>query len=256
MKIDILMAIYFKDRLEWIKDSVESTINSCGNYLKNFIVVLDGPIDQQIEDYLKNIKEAKIYKLNKNMGLSYALNYGLSFCSSRYVARMDADDICLPNRFNDQIKIIQESGCDILSGSVIEFDNNNLNYKKMIKKNLYLYNIINHPTIIFKKDKIISLGGYRHIKYFEDYDLWLRAKKNKLNFIFMQEYLVKMRFNNFSLKRRNGILHLIYEINALRIFFFINYLIPLRYLPFWLIRLFIRVLPLNVYSFIRRIIIK
>ena len=250
------MAIYYKDYFDRIKVSVESTIDSCGNYLKNFIVILDGPIDQQIEEYLKKKKEIKVFKLKKNMGLSHALNYGLSFCSSEYVARMDADDICLPNRFNDQIKIIKESDCDILSGSVIEFDSNNLNYKKMIKKNLYLYNVINHPTIIFKKDKIISLGGYRHIKYFEDYDLWLRAKKNKLNFIFMQEFLVKMRFDHFSLKRRNGILHLMYEINALRIFFFVNYLIPFRYLPFWIIRLFIRVLPLNVYSLIRKIIIK
>ena len=56
MKIDILMAIYYKDRLDWTKESVESTINSCGDYLKNFIVVLDGPIDKQIDEYLKKKK--------------------------------------------------------------------------------------------------------------------------------------------------------------------------------------------------------
>lgn len=56
MKIDILMAIYYKDYFDRIKVSVESTIDSCGNYLKNFIVILDGPIDQQIEEYLKKKK--------------------------------------------------------------------------------------------------------------------------------------------------------------------------------------------------------
>lgn len=246
------MAIYYKDRFEWIKNSVESTITSCGNYLKNFIVVLDGPVEKQIEEYLKNINKMKIYKLKKNMGLSYALNYGLSFCSSEYVARMDADDICLPNRFKDQINKIYENDCDIITGLVIE-NNQKSSSKKLIKSNnLYIANTFNHPTVIFKKEKIDALGGYRHIRFFEDYDLWLRAKKNNFHLEFMNEFLVEMRFDDLSLKRRTGIYYMLFEIVALKTFFFNDRLIPFKYLPIWIIRIFIRVLPINIYYLIRK----
>lgn len=254
MKIDILMSVYIGDELDWVKECIVSTLDSIKENLNNFIVVIDGPINNQILKYLKGHKKIKLIKLKKNRGLAYALNYGLKYCSAKYVARIDADDICLKTRFKKQLNILKNNNCDIISSSVIEFDNIT-EYKKMrYNYNFYIVNNINHPTVIYDRNKILNLGGYRNIKFFEDYDLWLRASKKNLLFINLKDFLVKMRFNKNSLKRRNGFKYLLFELKALNIFFFKDRLIPFRFLPFWIIRLFLRIIPINLFSKLRKIL--
>ena len=102
----MLISIYKKNSSE--------ELNRCFNSIKiqsyipnEIILVIDGPIDEKNLLEIKKWNEIlpiKTLKLNNNMGLAYALNYGMKFCNYDWVFRMDIDDVCAKDRFLKQKK--------------------------------------------------------------------------------------------------------------------------------------------------------
>jgi hypothetical protein len=133
--------------------------------------------------------------------------YAVIFCRPRSVD--DADDINDKYRFLKQINFFKRNNPDILGSNIEEI----INGKKFIKKmplkpnlfNFFLMNPINHMSVMFKKDKIINLGGYPEIKYKEDYCLWFLAKISNYNIVNLEAPLVKSRLDAKTLKRRKNI---------------------------------------------------
>jgi glycosyltransferase involved in cell wall biosynthesis len=117
----------------------------------------------------------------KNAGLVASLNLGLSHVSGEYVARMDADDISLANRFQKQLDKLY-AGCDVVGGGITSFDaigNLRDTYypatRLGVLYSLLRNNPIAHPVSMFKTAVVRALQGYRQINYCEDLDLWMRA---------------------------------------------------------------------------------
>lgn len=120
-----------------------------------------------------------------SLGIATSLNDGLSQANGELVARIDADDINLPTRLEQQVQhFVQNPNLVLLGGSalVINQDGDKRDYSKMvptenqqIKKRLLLRNSFIHPTVMFRKNIVELAGGYNP-KCFrtEDYDLWLR----------------------------------------------------------------------------------
>ena len=96
MNFSVLMSVYKKDRLEFVKTALESIVNQTRKP-SEIVLVVDGPVDtelgQWLQDYEEQNKMVQIIVLEENLGLGNALEIGLNRCSYELVARMDADDI-------------------------------------------------------------------------------------------------------------------------------------------------------------------
>lgn len=173
---------------------------------------LDGCKDGSLE-VLRSIQDdrLKIFVSNENIGVSATLNALLASASGHYVARMDADDVCLPNRFNNQMKKIQSLKSDLLFGKAILW-----NPKKLIPfipvptptlsqeeldMAMIRSNPLVHPTLLATKSSLISLGGYRETPA-EDYDLWLRARTLGLQIDRINIFLILYRVHQSQLTKQ------------------------------------------------------
>ena len=175
----------------YVKEAVKSILNqSYKNF--EFIIVNDASTDGTLK-YLKSLKDKRIKIINnpKNLGLAASLNKAIRQSKGVYIARMDADDICLPNRLASQLGYLEHNPDVSLCGCWVDLINNNgkvIGEKKypigdrQIKKALKWYQPIVHPTFFAKSEFYKQLNGYNeNFDYAEDYELLARSiKKYKL----------------------------------------------------------------------------
>ena len=218
MKFSVLMSVYNKEKANNLIDSLNSLINQT-LMPTEIILVKDGPLtdelDSVISSFSKKYKILRVISLKKNVGLGEALNEGLKYCKYEYVARMDSDDICMPDRFEKQILFFkQHEDCDVLGGYILEFDDqtgHNISKRlvpldcESIKLFLKKRNPMNHMSVMFKKNSVFNAGSYMHCPYFEDYYLWARMLKQGYHFANLKEVLIKARAGLGMSGRRGSI---------------------------------------------------
>jgi glycosyltransferase involved in cell wall biosynthesis len=142
-------------------------------------------------------------RILENIGLAGALNVGLKNCTHKLVARMDTDDIAMPERFEKQVAQFKANyNIDVLGTYAQEFDDKESlgsirimpTTHQAIFDNLFSCPFI-HPSVMYKKDLILSVGGYdERLKRRQDYDLWFRCAMHNMNFENIPESLLKYRF--------------------------------------------------------------
>ena len=261
-KISCLGSVYYGSNLAEVELSISSLIKGIDKP-EEIILVIDGKIKKNLEIYLKKLESNKVIKLvysKQNVGLGLALNIGLKKCKYDLICRFDTDDISLSNRLVESKKAFtKRPNLDIFGSQIIEFiDSKNkfvkCNYKKVpltnlsIRAELDFRNSINHPSVVFKKSSILKLGGYDNLLFFEDYHLWLKARKNNYQFLNCSIPLVIMRRESHS-KRRKGLSYAIKELKFFKISFEQNLLniYSIICIPF---RLISRFLPSKIYIFL------
>lgn len=172
------MSVYNGEK--YLVEAIESIlIQTYKNF--EFIIVNDGSKDNSVEiikNYMK--KDNRIVLIDReNKGLPYSLNEGISIAKGQYIARMDADDISLSNRFEKQIKYMEENKIDVCGSYIKLFGDNTKEqivkysiYHDDIKFRLLFMSSLAHPTVIFKK-KVFEKVEYRvDYKVAQDYQLW------------------------------------------------------------------------------------
>lgn len=215
-KFSVLMSVYIKEKAEYLKQSLDSIFSQL-LMPDQVVLVEDGPLNDELYSVIRSFSNnpiMKIVKIEKNMGLTNALNEGLKFCDNNLVARMDSDDIASRERFIKQIAAFKENpNCAIIGSDVIEFfeDSSLVNSKRVMPKTHEQIiefsrkrNPFNHPSVMYKKDIILSVGGYEDFPYFEDYNLWVKVLQSGYETLNLAEYLVKMRTPLDFYKRRGG----------------------------------------------------
>lgn len=120
------MSVYYKEQAENLREAIDSILNQTVK-TNEFIIVKDGPLTEKLDNTIKEYVEEypgvfKIITLEKNMGLAKALNKGIEQCSNEIIARMDSDDISMPDRMERQLEAMEANRADILSGTIVEFD--------------------------------------------------------------------------------------------------------------------------------------
>lgn len=222
LKFSVLISVYYKEIPEYLDLSLESITDKQILKPNEIVLVKDGPLtkklDEVIEKYINKYPNLfKIISLEKNYGLGKALNIGLENCSYELVARMDGDDISKPERFKEQIEIFKNnSNLDICGSWIDEFqmkdkklevqsirkvpETNNEIYKK-----LKFICSFNHPTVMYKKSKVLKAGNYLQTFALEDYYLWIRLALNKCKMYNIQKSLIYFRITDGTAKRRGGI---------------------------------------------------
>lgn len=192
-KVSFLMSNY-NTPLEYLKKALDSVLSQT---FEDFEVVIinDGSIDDSktiLYEYAKKDNRIKIIENEKNLGLPCSLNRGIEHCCGEYIARMDTDDICYPDRLDKQVAYMDEHPEYIVSGAWADVfceDENNIVKKwtpKMCSQDEYRIRLmfssaplIIHPTAIFRRE---SLNKYNlrypeelKYKYAEDYKMWTQC---------------------------------------------------------------------------------
>ncbi len=212
--ISVIMSTYKEDE-RLLRESIESILNQTYRDFE-YIIILDYPDNDVhksvIEEYAIKDDRIHFYINEKNMGLTDSLNRGLSLCHGEYIARMDADDISLPDRLERQMKYLEKNHYDLIGG-ITEMINENgsllYNIKsvptdpKKINKALRYSQCIAHPTWLGRKEVFEKNSGYRHMPLCEDYDFTLRAVLNGFVISNLNEAVLKYRMTSNSISRSN-----------------------------------------------------
>jgi O86/O127-antigen biosynthesis beta-1,3-galactosyltransferase len=192
----------------YISRTIESILSQT-YYDFELLIILNCSSDNT-ENIISKFKDERIHVYKTNIEqLSFNLNYGLNLARGKYIARIDADDIAVPVRLEKQIQIIENNDYDIV-GSNVDCINENGEYlnqisfpetNKKIRKSIVFKSVLAHPSILIKKDVLLSVSGYLGGRYAQDYDLWLRLMRNKdIQFYNIQEPLLKYRIHSEQTK--------------------------------------------------------
>lgn len=218
MKVAVIMTLYVKDVLSYFQECLESIVKQNDSDIKIHIYLyVDGPITEQQKYFLASHK-SKFYKIiygNENKGLPFGLNTLIdNLEDEKYVFRMDADDICLPERFKKQIAFMEISPEVMLCGcNSIEIDSegNYLNHREYPATNEKIISSlpkcmpILHPSFcirdtLFKKHKL----RYSIVHLAEDLDFGFKVASNGHKMANVQEYLMNWRISKSFIERRNS----------------------------------------------------
>lgn len=212
--VSIIMSTYKEEEI-FLRQAIESILNQSYKDFE-YIIILDNPDNNLhiriIKEYANLDKRIKFYVNEKNMGLTASLNKGLGLAKGKYICRMDADDISINKRIENQKRYLEENNYDLIGGISQMIDENGksiYSIKKVptnmdkIKKALRYNQIISHPTWFGKKEVFEKLNGYRNMPLCEDYDFTLRAVLNGYKISNIDETVLKYRMTSSSISRSN-----------------------------------------------------
>ena len=219
----VLLPVYAGDQPEFFFRSVSSATREQELSPKQLVVVCDGPVDESISDFLHRASRGqetdllgpinvRVVRLKHNMGLANALNIGLAHCSHEIVARVDADDISLPQRFAIQIPLI-EGGIGLLGSAIQEFSDDEAEAglvrsmptsEEEIRRVISYRSPFAHPSVVYRKSAVEAVGGYEHLQLMEDYLLFARMVSAGIPCANVPEVLVRYRVGSGAYKRRGG----------------------------------------------------
>lgn len=259
MDFSVLLSVYIKERPNYLRKSLDSVFSQ-SVVPSEVVLVEDGPLTEDlysvVDEYTKLYTNLRVVRSEKNLGLGKALNLGLNSCKYDYVARMDTDDICFPNRFEKQIRFLEgHSEVDMVGTWTLEFTETSdgevryMSLKKFPEHNDEIYtfakkrNPFEHPSVMFKKAAVLDAGGYQHCYLFEDYFMWVRMMLNKCTFYNIPEPLLYFRMTTDSFERRGGLKYAFMEIKNLWIFKKVGFFTFLEFIENVMRRFPIRIMP-------------
>jgi glycosyltransferase involved in cell wall biosynthesis len=252
------MPVYSKEDPLFLEAALRSILDEQTIVPDEVVIVEDGPITIALEmvlDDFQNRHHDRInrYKLEYNQGMGIAMNHGLKRASFEWIARMDSDDIAIPNRFEVQLNFLEKNPqIDVLGSSIEEFNiipgdlgrfrtlpQGNDDIVKLMK----FRNPINHMTVFFRKEIALRAGGYWPNKYNEDYNLWYEMRKTGAMFYNLSENLVHVRVGNDMIGRRSGYSYFALEKILLKKFYNDSFITPFEYSYLFLVKFFLRISP-------------
>lgn len=220
-KIGVLLPVYVNDNVEYLTKSIGSVLKQT---LQDFhiYVGVDGPVGQRLEEYLQELSQENnitIVRFEVNRGLACVLNDLLFICKKGvydYYARMDADDISLSDRFEKQVKYLEDhSEVDVVGGAIEEIDSNDKLRGKYVEyplihedcRKFFRYrDPLAHPAVMFRARYFEKVPkGYRpEYRKNQDTMLWYDGFSNGCIFANLPDIVLKFRVSDDFYNRRNG----------------------------------------------------
>lgn len=198
-KVSVVMSVY-KEPLDWIQESIDSILQQTFIDFE-FIIINDNPEREELYVFLEDnrVKDDRIIIINneQNIGLTKSLNKGLDRAQGKYVARMDADDIAMPTRFEKQVNLLELRAdvgvcgshihCFGSSDLICEYPETDRDMYWFLKSNMA------HPAVMIRKS--ILNGTYYNPRFVvsQDYALWIRLYEEGVVMYNIQEVLLRYR---------------------------------------------------------------
>lgn len=199
--VSVLLCTYNDEK--YIAETINSILRQTYTNFE-FIIVNDGSSDKT-ESVIKSFSDSRIKLYNKaNTGLIDSLNYGISKCHGIYIARIDGDDVALPNRIMTQVNfMISHPHIDVSGSNVIYVNNKGKkigrSYLPNLDEDIKMYSFFSspmiHPSVIIKTE-VLTRYNYSY-DYFvaEDYELWLRLLNTGYKIYNLKQPQIKYRIH-------------------------------------------------------------
>ena len=227
----LLLPVYGGDDPRYLRSAFLSAVNEQTRPPNDVVLIQDGPVGSQLAaEIARLVRErpvpVKHVPLGVNVGLGPALDRGLAECAHGVIARMDADDICVPHRFATQMPLI-EDGADIVGSGLMEFvdDIDRVVETRIppigdtqIRAASRFRDPFNHPTVVYRRDAVLEVGGYQDMPLMEDYLLFARMLAKGAKPVNIAEPLVYYRVSAGAYARRGGLALLRAELELQRRF--------------------------------------
>ncbi|MHA3724894.1 glycosyltransferase [Leucobacter sp. HY1910] len=213
----LLLPVYAGDDPTFLRLAFDSSVEGQTLRPADAVIVQDGPVPEALAAELASIEQRSpvpvtVVRLAENGGLTRALNAGLDACTREVVARMDADDVSEPTRFEKQWALMSE-GYDLVGTGMVEFDSDPARPgatrtppvgAARIRDHARSHNPFNHPTMMYRRDALERVGRYEPFGKMEDYWLGIRLIAAGARVENIAEPLVKYRVGAGAFARRGG----------------------------------------------------
>jgi glycosyltransferase involved in cell wall biosynthesis len=219
-QFSVVMSVYSQDVPEYLEAAIASILNQTLPP-SEVILVEDGPIPEPLSLVVSKWVAGcprlfRVVSLPKNLGLGGALGIGLQECSHEIVARMDADDISIPQRFEKQYGfLVNHPEIDAISswtGFFLDWPENIVQIERKPEthedlRNLALFRTpLPHAPVMYRRSSVLRAGNYSAAwSGVEDYHLWVRMLLSGCKFHCLQEVLYKVRISKAFFRRRKGL---------------------------------------------------
>ena len=213
----LLLPVYAGDDAGFLRLAYESSVDGQTLRPAEAVIVQDGPVSDALAAELTRIEAespipVNIVRLPENRGLTEALNAGLAACAHEVIARMDADDVSMPDRFARQWALIDE-GHDLVGTGMVEFERDADAPSatrvppvgsQRIRDHARTHNPFNHPTMMYRRDALARVGDYQPFGKMEDYWLGIRLIHSGARVENIADPLVAYRVGAGAFVRRGG----------------------------------------------------
>lgn len=213
----LLLPVYAGDDPSFLRLAFESSVDGQTLMPAEAVIVQDGPVPEALAAELGRIEERSpipvaIVRLTENRGLTEALNAGLEACTHPVVARMDADDVSLPERFERQWELMQQ-GYDLVGTGMVEFESDPERPSarrippvgsQRIRDHARTHNPFNHPTMMYRVAALDRVGRYLPFGKMEDYWLGIRLIDSGARVQNLADPLLAYRVGSGAFVRRGG----------------------------------------------------
>ena len=181
--VSIIMSVYNEER--YIQESLDSVLSQT---LDNFeLIIIDDCSTDKTTEMIEGYHDSRIrlYRNKKNQGLTKNLNNALRYCRGEYIARMDGDDICLPQRLEKQVQYMEEHQEKMLIGCRTQtFGEQNLvsrlpDHSEQLRIMLLLRPVLAHPSFMMRR-RLVTEFGFHYDESFrsaQDYDFAQRVSE-------------------------------------------------------------------------------
>lgn len=217
LPFSLLLPVYAGDRVDFLLKAFTSSVHDQELRPSEVVVVQDGPVPTELADAITRLgAESPVpvvhVELERNGGLARALERGLEACAHDVVARMDADDISLPERFARQLPVIA-GGVDLVGTGMLEFEDEigSIVGRRVPRRGqdaiaayARFHDPFSHPTVVFRRSAVQAAGGYQPLGQMEDYWLFARMIAAGARVENVADPLVMYRVGAGAYARRGG----------------------------------------------------
>lgn len=209
-KVSVIMPVYNAEK--YLREAIDSILEQSFTDFE-FIIIDDASKDSSV-DIVKEYNDSRIqlYQNDCNMGVAATLNRGLYLAKGEYIARMDADDISLSERFEMQVKELDNDPMLGLCGSnVIVFSDTKQHYSELplshldIQYTLFILSSFVHPVVMLRKSMLTELNLYYEETYEgrEDYRLWMQVGLSGWEMKNLEKPLLKYRVHSSQVTKKH-----------------------------------------------------
>jgi glycosyltransferase involved in cell wall biosynthesis len=215
----VLMPVHGAVTAQCLHEAIASVVDQ-SHRPAEIVLIRDGALPTGLEGILGEWEGCcgdlfRIVPLERKSGSAPALQAGLASCSSNWVARMDCDDLSVPDRFRKQLTFLADNPrIDVLGGWMAEFASDPQRITAVRKvpgthaevlREAPLRCPVNHPTVVYRKRAVLACGGYeQRFEELADYHLWAKMIRQGYRFHNLPEVLVKGRAADGLYRRRGG----------------------------------------------------
>ncbi len=212
----LLLSVWDGDQPEHLLQAFCSAVDEQTLRPAQVVIVRDGLVRDELDACLADLHKTSpvpvtLVPLESNRGLGPALDAGMAASQFDVIARMDADDVAMPHRFEVEIPLIAEA--DIVGAGLLEFVDDIENVvgqrvpptdPEQIQRYARMHDPFNHPTVVYRRQAVQAAGGYGDLPLMEDYALFARMLQNGARAVNVAEPLVYYRVGATAFKRRGG----------------------------------------------------